>query len=71
MDYRYTFGSTLQGFSRKRFDLVQQFGFFLFCFKVSCFFFTLKLTFSLNSAIMESNTSLLNAFLALRFINFP
>ena len=39
MDYRYTFNSILQGSLRKRFDFDQQFGFFLFCFKVFFFFF--------------------------------
>ena len=62
--YRYTFDSILQGSSRKRFDLYQQFGFFLSYFKVFLTFFSLNWIFSLNSATMELNTSLLNAFLA-------
>ena len=50
MDYRYTFHSMLQGFSRKRFDFDQQFGFFLYCFKVFWFFF-----FELNIFFKFSN----------------
>ena len=50
MDYRYTFDSTLQGFSRKRFDFYQQFGFFLFCFNVFwLFFFELNIFFKFNN----------------------
>ena len=42
MNYLYnelSLDSILQDFSRKRFDFDQHFGFFLFCFKDSCFFF--------------------------------
>ena len=39
MDYRYTFDSILQGFSRKHFDFDQKFGFFTFCFKVCAILF--------------------------------
>ena len=50
MDCRYTFNSILQGFSRKRFDLYQQFGFFLFCFNVFwLFFFELNIFFKFNN----------------------
>ena len=70
MVYRYTFDSILQGSSGKHLDFDQQFGFFLFCFKVF-YFFSLNWIFSLNSATMESNTSLLNAFLVPLSIKFP
>ena len=61
MDCRYTFDPMLQGFSRKPFEFDHQFGFSLFCFKDFLFFLS-ELT--SNSAIMESNTSMLNSFLA-------
>ena len=53
MDYRYFFDSVLQGFSRKRFDFYQQFGFFPFCFKVFLFFF-----FKLNIFFKFSNNGI-------------
>ena len=53
MDYRYFFDSILQGFSRKRFDFYQQFGFFPFCFKVFLFFF-----FKLNIFFKFSNNGI-------------
>ena len=53
MDYRYTFDSILQGSSRKRFDFDQQFGLFLFCFKVFKFFF-----FELNIFFKFSNNGI-------------
>ena len=50
MDYRYTFDSILQGSSRKRFDFDQQFGFFLFCFKVFWFsFFEVNIFFKFSN----------------------
>ena len=50
MGYCYTFDSILQGFSRKRFDFYQQFGFFLFCFKVFwLFFFELNIFFKFSN----------------------
>ena len=55
MDYRYTFDSILQGSSRKRCNFDQQFGFFLFCFKVFWFFFFF---FELNIFFKFSNNGI-------------
>ena len=49
-DYRYTFDSVLQGFSRKRSDFGRQFGFFLFCFNIFWFhFFELNIFFKFSN----------------------
>ena len=50
MDYRDTFDSILQDFSRKHFDFDHQFGFFLFCSKVFLlFFFELSIFFKFSN----------------------